>query len=133
MERGSGHNDKLDLWKCVAIYSVIFIHILLPGQIGVALICVAGFSVTLFFLSAGFFSWRSPPRVLARRTVRTAGLLLFACLALLGLGCAMAKHGGASMGAYLLGALPGPTQHRWYCGSSFPCPTPGRCGFWPRC
>mgnify|MGYP000907038083 CR=1 FL=1 len=26
MERGSGHNDKLDLWKCVAIYSVIFIH-----------------------------------------------------------------------------------------------------------
>ena len=36
MERGSGHNDKLDLWKCVAIYSVIFIHILLPGQIGVA-------------------------------------------------------------------------------------------------
>lgn len=38
MERGSGHNDKLDLWKCVAIYSVIFIHILLPGQIGVAVI-----------------------------------------------------------------------------------------------
>ena len=103
MERGSGHNDKLDLWKCVAIYSVIFIHILLPGQIGVAVNCLARFAVPLFFLSAGFFSWRSPPRVLARQTVRTAGLLLFACLALLGLGCAMAKHGGASMGAYLLG------------------------------
>ena len=103
MERGSGHNDKLDLWKCVAIYSVIFIHILLPGQIGVAVNCLARFAVPLFFLSAGFFSWRSPPRVLARRTVRTAGLLLFACLALLGLGCAMARHGGASMGAYLLG------------------------------
>ena len=65
--------------------------------------CLARFAVPLFFLSAGFFSWRSPPRVLARRTVRTAGLLLFACLALLGLGCAMARHGGASMGAYLLG------------------------------
>lgn len=103
MERGSGHNDKLDLWKCVAIYSVIFIHILLPGQIGVAVNCLARFAVPLFFLSAGFFSWRSPPRVLARRTVRTAGLLLFACLALLSLGCAMARHGGASMGAYLLG------------------------------
>lgn len=103
MERGSGHNAKLDLWKCVAIYSVIFIHILLPGQIGVAVNCLARFAVPLFFLSAGFFSWRSPPRVLARRTVRTAGLLLFACLALLGLGCAMARHGGASMGAYLLG------------------------------
>lgn len=72
MERGSGHNDKLDLWKCVAIYSVIFIHILLPGQIGVAVNCLARFAVPLFFLSAGFFSWRSPPRVLARRTVRTA-------------------------------------------------------------
>lgn len=35
----------------------------------------------------------------------TAGLLLFACLALLGLGCAMARHGGASMGAYLLGCF----------------------------
>ena len=103
MERGSGHNDKLDLWKCVAIYSVIFIHILLPGQIGVAVNCLARFAVPLFFLSAGVFSWRSPPRVLARRTVRTAGLLLFACLALLSLGCAMARHGGASMGAYLLG------------------------------
>lgn len=66
MERGSGHNDKLDLWKCVAIYSVIFIHILLPGQIGVAVNCLARFAVPLFFLSAGFFSWRSPPRVLAR-------------------------------------------------------------------
>ena len=61
MERGSGHNDKLDLWKCVAIYSVIFIHILLPGQIGVAVNCLARFAVPLFFLSAGFFSWRSPP------------------------------------------------------------------------
>ena len=52
MERGSGHNDKLDLWKCVAIYSVIFIHILLPGQIGVAVNCLARFAVPLFFLSA---------------------------------------------------------------------------------
>ena len=51
MERGSGHNDKLDLWKCVAIYSVIFIHILLPGQIGVAVNCLARFAVPLFFLS----------------------------------------------------------------------------------
>ena len=49
MERGSGHNDKLDLWKCVAIYSVIFIHILLPGQIGVAVNCLARFAVPLFF------------------------------------------------------------------------------------
>lgn len=104
MERGSGHNDKLDLWKCVAIYSVIFIHILLPGQIGVAVNCLARFAVPLFFLSAGFFSWRSPPRVLARPDgPHRPALLLFACLALLGLGCAMAKHGGASMGAYLLG------------------------------
>ena len=62
MERGSGHNDKLDLWKCVAIYSVIFIHILLPGQIGVAVNCLARFAVPLFFLSAGFFSWRSMRR-----------------------------------------------------------------------
>lgn len=106
MERGSGHNDKLDLWKCVAIYSVIFIHILLPGQIGVAVNCLARFAVPLFFLSAGFFSWRqSAPCAGPPGRSRTAGLLLFACLALLGLGCAMAKHGGASMGAYLLGCF----------------------------
>ena len=102
MERGSGHNDS---WTCgnVSPFTASSYPYPPSGQIGVAVNCLARFAVPLFFLSAGFFSWRSPPRVLARRTVRTAGLLLFACLALLSLGCAMARHGGASMGAYLLG------------------------------
>lgn len=104
MERGSGHNDKLDLWKCVAIYSVIFIHILLPGQIGVAVNCLARFAVPLFFLSAGFFSWRSPPRCAgpAGRSAPPACCSSPASPCWV-LGAPWPDTGGASMGAYLLG------------------------------
>lgn len=107
MERGSGHNDKLDLWKCVAIYSVIFIHILLPGQIGVAVNCLARFAVPLFFLSAGLLqlAQSAPCAGPAGRGPGTAGLLLFACLALLGLGCAMARHRRCLHGCLPSGAL----------------------------
>ena len=72
MERGSGHNDKLDLFKCISIYAVVLAHIPLPGQFGWALCALAKFSVVLFFLTAGYFSYEKFPRVLARR----AGLAL---------------------------------------------------------
>lgn len=97
----SGHNDKLDLFKCIAIYAVVLAHIPLPGQFGWALCALAKFSVVLFFLTAGYFSYQKPPAVLARRAVKTGWLLLVTSAALLLFGCVLAQRQGQTVAAYL--------------------------------
>ena len=104
-QRASRRNETLDLMKCVAIYSVIFLHILLPGPIGQAVNCLARFAVPLFFLSSGYFSWNSDGRTLARRAGRTGKLLLEVCAFLLAFGCVLALRRGETAAAYLRGRL----------------------------
>lgn len=98
-------NDKLDLLKCIAIYGVVFLHILLPGTAGVVVNCLARAAVPLFFLSAGYYSWRSDRATLARRVIRTGKLLVGACLALTVLGSALAVRGGGTLVGYLAGRI----------------------------
>ena len=100
-KRGGGHNDKLDLFKCAAIYAVVLAHIPLPGQFGWALCALAKFSVVLFFLTAGYFSYEKPPAVLARRAAKTGWLLLVTSAGLLVLGCVLALRQGQTIPAYL--------------------------------
>ena len=103
---GAGHNDKLDLFKCIAIYGVVLAHIPLPGQFGRALCALAKFSVVLFFLTAGYFSCGRSSAVLARRTVKTGALLAVSAAGLLALGCALSVHSGAGTALqYLQGRL----------------------------
>ena len=77
----SRRNQRLDLFRCIAVYSVIFLHVPFPGRIGVAINCLARFAVPLFFLSAGYFSWGKPAEVLLRRAKHCLGLLVLAVLA----------------------------------------------------
>lgn len=100
-----GHNDKLDLFKCIAIYAVVLAHIPLPGQFGWALCALAKFSVVLFFLTAGYFSYEKPPAVLARRAAKTGWLLLITSAGLLLLGCVLAQRQGQALSAYLQSRL----------------------------
>lgn len=102
---GGGHNDKLDLFKCISIYAVVLAHIPLPGQFGWALCALAKFSVVLFFLTAGYFSYEKPPAVLARRAVRTGWLLLATSAGLLIFGCVLALRQGQTLEAYLLSRM----------------------------
>jgi len=95
-------NDMLDLLKGIAIYSVVFLHILLPGNVGVAVNCLARFAVPLFFISAGWYSWGTSARVQARRAVRTAGMLLWSCLGLTVFGCILTLRSGGSAEQYVL-------------------------------
>lgn len=104
-QRASRRNERLDLMKCIAIYSVIFLHILLPGPAGQAVNCLARFAVPLFFLSSGYFSWNSDGSTLARRAGRTGKLLLEACAVLLAFGCVLALRRGETAAAYLRGRL----------------------------
>lgn len=97
----AGHNDKLDLFKCLAIYGVLLAHIPLPGQFGRFLCAVAKFSVVLFFLTAGYFSYEKSPGTLARRAAKTGRLLLITSAALLIFGCVLAVRQGQTIPAYL--------------------------------
>ena len=115
-------NDKLDLFKGIAIYGVILLHILLPGRVGVAANCLARFGVPLFFLSAGYYSWHLDRRTLARRTARTARLLLWACLAPLCLGCVLAARSGQPVVQYLAGRVTSDTLRDLLLYQLFPLP-----------
>lgn len=101
MAKSGGHNDKLDLFKCISIYAVVLAHIPLPGQFGWALCALAKFSVVLFFLTAGYFSYEKSPAVLAQRAVKTGWLLLLTSAALLLFGCVLALRQGQTVEAYL--------------------------------
>lgn len=98
-------NDKLDLFKCVAIYSTIFAHAPLPGAVGQLLAALAKFSVVVFFLSSGYFSWEKNSRTLGGRSLRMGKLLLETSVMLLLFGCVLAVKGGQSVSAYLLSRM----------------------------
>ena len=49
-------NYKLDLFKCIAAYCVVLIHVPFPGMVGNAANCLARFAVPLFFLVSGYYS-----------------------------------------------------------------------------
>ena len=71
MARKAGRqNDMLDLLKCISIYSVVLAHVPLPGQFGRAICALAKFSVPVFFLISGYFSWGKDSRTLGRRSGR---------------------------------------------------------------
>ena len=92
-----GHNDKLDLFKCIGIYGVVLAHVPLPGQFGMAVCALAKFSVVLFFLTAGYFSYDRSSAVLRRRTLKTGWLLLGAAALLVVLGYAMESRQGVTL------------------------------------
>ena len=98
-------NDKLDLFKCIAIYAVIMAHIPFPGQFGRAICALAKFSVVLFFMVSGYFSWGAGSKSLAKRGWKTLKMLVQVCLALLLFGCVLTAKSGGSVAAYLLGRL----------------------------
>ena len=99
------NNQMLDLFKCIAVYGILFSHVPVPGEAGWAWCALSKFGVPLFFLTAGFFTWEAGPEVLRRRTAKTALRLLAVTAALVVLGCAMAVHQGQTVQAYLRGRM----------------------------
>ena len=73
-------NNTLDVMKLVASYMVIFIHVLFPGKMGLAVDALARFAVPLFFFVSGFYAYGASPESIRRKAVRIARLLIFAVL-----------------------------------------------------
>ena len=95
-------NEMLSVFKCVSIYAVILAHVPFPGRFGRALCALAKFSVVVFFLSSGYFSWEKSGAALKRSAWKTGSLLIKVVLFHLAVGCFNAVHDGSSAAAFLL-------------------------------
>lgn len=68
-------NQRIDLFKCAAIYCVVFLHIK-TGRLDWAVTALTRFAVPYFFLVAGYFSYGQSEQKLLRRARHS--LLLWA-------------------------------------------------------
>lgn len=90
-------NERMDLYKGVAIYCVIAIHVLFPGSFGTAVRVFSRFAVPFFFLTAGYFNLGATPGELRRRAVRTGFQLVGACIPYLILGIVLTVRRGDAL------------------------------------
>lgn len=97
----AGWNQRLSLFRCIAAYGVVFLHVRFPGVLGTAINCLARAAVPLFFLSAGYFSYGRPASVLKKRAGRCGRQLVLACIPSLLLGCVLAIRSGEGVPHYL--------------------------------
>lgn len=98
-------NQRMDLYKGAAIYAVIAIHILFPGDVGVAMRILGRFGVPFFFLTAGYFNLGASSKALLRRCRRTFRQLLLACVPYLVLGLLLALRQGTPLTDWLRGVF----------------------------
>lgn len=94
-------NQRMDLYKGLAIYCVIAVHVLFPGTFGMAVRVFARFAVPFFFLTAGYFNLGATPGDLRRRAVRTGIQLILACIPYLLLGVILTIMKGEALLTWL--------------------------------
>lgn len=69
-------NTTLELFKLIAAYMVVFIHVMFSGNLGIATDALARFAVPLFFLTSGFFSYGITPEKIIERAKHIFRLIL---------------------------------------------------------
>jgi len=96
-------NQRMDLYRGIAIYAVISIHVLFPGTFGEGVRALARYAVPFFFLTAGYFNFNAAPKALGRRAFRTFKQLVLASLLYLLLGCVLTARKGDAVLAWVKG------------------------------
>lgn len=71
-------NSTLELFKLLASYMVVFIHVLFPGKLGIIADALARFAVPFFFLVSGFYSYQITCIKIRKRIRNTVTLLILA-------------------------------------------------------
>lgn len=69
-------NTTLELFKLIAAYAVVFIHVMFGGNFGIATDALARFAVPLFFLTSGFFSYGIAPEKIIERAKHIFRLII---------------------------------------------------------
>ncbi len=73
-------NTTLELFKLIAAYAVVFIHVMFSGDFGIATDALARFAVPLFFLTSGFFSYGIAPEKIIKRAKHIFRLILISSI-----------------------------------------------------
>lgn len=76
----SSRNHILELFKLLASYMVVFIHIPFYGTTGTIMDALARFAVPLFFVISGFYSRGISPKHIKKRIGSLLRLLVFAAI-----------------------------------------------------
>lgn len=71
-------NNCLNLLKFVACFGVVFIHVPFPGIFGEIIKYLSGFSVPLFFMISGYYSYDCNYKRIKNKLIRILKILLFA-------------------------------------------------------
>lgn len=71
---------RMDHFKLLAAYFVIFIHSLFPGNYGIAVKTIARFAVPFFFLCSGFFLYGNKPENIIKKALHILKLFLMAAV-----------------------------------------------------
>lgn len=69
-------NTTLELFKLIASYMVVFIHVMFSGNPGIAIDAVARFAVPMFFLTSGYFSYGITPEKIIKRAKHILKLII---------------------------------------------------------
>lgn len=80
MEMNMPKNATLELFKLLASYMVVFIHVKFYGHIGTVIETLARFAVPLFFLVSGFYSYQITPEKIRVRIRNIISLLVFSAI-----------------------------------------------------
>ena len=70
----------MDDIKLLASYFVVFIHFMLPGDLGDAVKAVARFAVPFFFMCSGYFSYGNTPEIIRKKALHILKLFLIATM-----------------------------------------------------
>lgn len=74
-------NYTLEVFKFIASYMVVFIHIRFTGDVGMSVNALARFAVPFFFLISGFYSYGCTYEKILKRIKNILGLIILAVLA----------------------------------------------------
>lgn len=95
-------NQRMDLYRGIAIYGVIAIHVLFPGLFGEGVRAIARYAVPFFFLTAGYFNFNAPSKALLRRAGRVLRQLLLASVVYLLFGCILSARRGEDVWGWVI-------------------------------
>ena len=76
----SMRNITLDMFKLIAAFMVVFIHVGFGGNVGVVINALARFAVPLFFFTSGFFSYKNDTKKIKAKIKKILILYLIALI-----------------------------------------------------
>ena len=79
-DRQTDRNNCLNIFKFIACFGVVFIHVPFPGILGKCLSHIFLFAVPYFFMIAGYYSYGCSVQKIRKRFIKILKILIFAII-----------------------------------------------------